>query len=183
MSRLTYECTINDQTAKCDAGKPKLTLVPRKIIYAIARVREYGNAKYGDPENWKTVEKKRYRDAAFRHFMAYLDNPTGVDMESQLPHLWHLACNIAFLCEMEDAVSTIEKLPFAQLKRTNKGIYEITESDKISYAVICDKFPSPHVYFNTYDEAKHWARFNQPNYRPYYIIKRSEHFEIVGEVS
>ena len=54
--------------------------------------------------------------------------------------------------------------------------------DKISYAVICDKFPSPHVYFNTYNEAEHWARFNQPNNRPYYIIKRSEHFEIVGEV-
>ena len=61
-------------------------------------------------------------------------------------------------------------------------VLEITESDKISYAVICDKFPSPHVYFNTYNEAEHWARFNQPNYRPYYIIKRSEHFEIVGEV-
>ena len=54
--------------------------------------------------------------------------------------------------------------------------------DKISYAVICDKFPSPHVYFNTYDEAEHWARFNQPNYRPYYITERTEHFEIVGEV-
>ena len=67
-------------------------------------------------------------------------------------------------------------------KKINKGTHGITESDKISYAVICDKFPSPHVYFNTYDEAEHWARFNQPNYRPYYIIERSEHFEIVGEV-
>jgi hypothetical protein len=26
----------------------------------------------------------------------------GVDEESGLPHLWHLACNIAFLIEMED---------------------------------------------------------------------------------
>ena len=55
-------------------------------------------------------------------------------------------------------------------------------SSKISYSVICEKFPNPHIYFNTYDEAEHWARFNQPNYRPYYIIKRLEHFEIVGEV-
>lgn len=44
----------------------------------------------------------RYRDAAYRHFMAYLDDPQGVDAESGLPHLWHLACNIAFLCELED---------------------------------------------------------------------------------
>jgi hypothetical protein len=91
----------HDQTAKADAGKPKLTLVPRQIIYAIAQIRGYGNKKYGDPENWRTVEKERYQDAAFRHFLAYLDDPAGVDEESGLPHLWHLACNIAFLCEME----------------------------------------------------------------------------------
>lgn len=86
---------------KFDDGKVKLTLVPRKILYAIARIREYGVKKYKDPDNWKSVEKERYRDAAFRHFLLYLDNPEGVDKESHLPHLWHLACNIAFLCEME----------------------------------------------------------------------------------
>lgn len=90
-----------DQTAKRDEGKPKLTLVPRQIIFDIAEVREYGNRKYGDPENWRTVEKERYKDAAFRHFMAYLDDPNGVDAESGISHLKHLACNIAFLCEME----------------------------------------------------------------------------------
>ena len=92
----------NIQTAKADAGKPRLTLVPRKIIFAIARIREYGNKKYGSPDNWKQVEPQRYRDAAFRHFLSYLDDPRGVDEESGLPHLWHLACNIAFLCEMEE---------------------------------------------------------------------------------
>lgn len=89
------------QEAKADVGKPRLTLVPREIIFAIAKVREYGNKKYHDPDNWKTVEPERYRDAAFRHFMAYLDDPEGVDEESGLPHLWHLACNIAFLVQME----------------------------------------------------------------------------------
>lgn len=93
-----------NQKAKADDGKPKLTLVPRKIIFDIAKIREYGNNKYpeGGPDNWKTVSKERYRDALFRHFMAYLDDPTGVDSESGLPHLWHLACNVAFLCEMEE---------------------------------------------------------------------------------
>lgn len=89
------------QDAKADAGKPRLTLVPRKIIWFIAKIREYGNRKYGDPENWRKVDIQRYRDAAYRHFMAYLDDPHGVDEESGMPHLWHLACNIAFLCEME----------------------------------------------------------------------------------
>lgn len=87
--------------AKADAGKPRLTLVPRQIIFDVARVREYGCEKYHEPDNWKRVEIERYRDAAFRHFMAYLDDPKGVDSESGLTHLSHLACNIAFLCEME----------------------------------------------------------------------------------
>ena len=90
------------QAAKTDAGKLQLTLVPREIIRAIAAIRMYGNAKYHDPENWRTVEPERYRDAAFRHFLAYLDDPQGVDEESGLPHLWHLACNVAFLVEMEE---------------------------------------------------------------------------------
>lgn len=92
---------LNKQEAKADAGKPQLTLVPRQILFDIAEVREFGTKKYGDPDNWKQVEIPRFRDAAFRHFMAYLDEPQGTDKESGLPHLSHLACNIAFLCELE----------------------------------------------------------------------------------
>lgn len=106
-ARIKYETLARvvldrkSQEAKADVGKPKLTLVPRQIIFDIAEVREYGNNKYHDPENWKQVAPERYRDAAFRHFMAYLDDPQGVDKESGIEHLKHLACNIAFLCEME----------------------------------------------------------------------------------
>ena len=98
--------TKTDQAAKADAGKLQLTLVPRQIIRDIARVRTYGNNKYpeGGPENWKRVEPERYRDAAFRHFLAYLDDPDGVDPESGLKHLAHLACNVAFLCELEKEI-------------------------------------------------------------------------------
>lgn len=99
----------HSQEAKSDAGKLELCLVPRNIIRCIAKVRMYGNMKYHDPENWRTVEVSRYRDALFRHLLAYLDDPQGVDKESGLPHLWHLACNVAFLCEMEDC----REIPFA----------------------------------------------------------------------
>lgn len=91
-----------NQEVKADKGKLRLTLVPRRILKAIARIRMYGTEKYGDKDNWKLVEIERYRDAAFRHFLSYLDDPKGVDEESGLPHLHHLACNIAFLIEMED---------------------------------------------------------------------------------
>lgn len=97
-----YEVVFgSEQNVKADAGKPKLTLVPQKILYDIAEVREYGTKKYHDPDNWKSVEVQRYRDAAFRHFLAYLKEPNGVDKESGISHLKHLACNIAFLCELE----------------------------------------------------------------------------------
>lgn len=94
--------TVPPQEAKADRGKPKLTLVPPRIIYDVAAVREYGVRKYRDPENWKRVEIQRYRDALARHVLAYLAGPKDKDEESGLPHLWHVACNVAFLCELED---------------------------------------------------------------------------------
>lgn len=89
-----------DQKAKADAGKVRPTLVPVGAINAVAAIREYGCRKYHDPDNWKKVEPQRYKDAAYRHWLAYLDGEKN-DPESGLPHLWHLACNIAFLIEME----------------------------------------------------------------------------------
>lgn len=96
-----YKKHINDQEAKADAGKPRLSLVPVEIIRCIARVREFAQEKYKDANSWKRVEIERYRDALFRHMLLYIENPSGKDEESGLPHLWHLACNVAFLCEME----------------------------------------------------------------------------------
>lgn len=98
-----------NQEIKRDSGKPRLTLVPRKIWYNIAAVREYGLKKYGNSESWKTVEIERYRDALMRHLFRYLDEPTSIDEESGLPHLWHLACNVAFLCELEDEDNGTER--------------------------------------------------------------------------
>ena len=93
--------TNNDQTAKADAGKLQISLVPMQIVRDIAEVRMYGTAKYKDPENWKRVEKQRYVDALLRHTLAWVDDPKSVDDESGIPHYKHMACNIAFLCEME----------------------------------------------------------------------------------
>ena len=91
---------FDSQQAKADAGKGRPTLVPVGAIRAITEIREYGCRKYHDPDNWKRVEPQRYKDAAYRHWLAYLDGEKN-DPESGLPHLWHLACNIAFLIELE----------------------------------------------------------------------------------
>ena len=100
--------TSDGQEAKADAGKLELTLVPRQIIRSIAKIRMFGTQKYKDPENWKRVSKERYRNAAFRHFLAYLDNPASLDEESGMPHLWHLSCNLAFLEELEEKDGTFK---------------------------------------------------------------------------
>ena len=98
--KLAKETKTPDQAAKADGGKPRPTLVPVSLVEAVAEIREYGCRKYHDPENWRKVEPQRYRDALYRHWMAYLKGEK-LDKESGLPHLWHLACNVAFLIEME----------------------------------------------------------------------------------
>ena len=90
-----------NQQPKADQGKPCPSLVPVSLIEAVTAIRMYGSQKYGDPENWRKVEPQRYRDALYRHWLAYLKGEK-CDQESGLPHLWHLACNAAFLIEMEE---------------------------------------------------------------------------------
>ena len=97
MSDMVY---VPEGVAKADAGKMRPTLCPTELIWAVTAIREYGCKKYHDPANWKKVEAQRYRDAAYRHWLAYVDGEKN-DAESGLPHLWHCACNLAFLIEME----------------------------------------------------------------------------------
>lgn len=94
---------VQTQSAKADYGKPKLSLVPIKEFWtAVAAIREYGNEKYHDPENWKTVSVDRYFDAMLRHISACVDGGMDAkDEESGFPHLWHAACNMAFILWMQ----------------------------------------------------------------------------------
>lgn len=59
MMRSITSIDTPDQEAKADVGKPKLSLVPTQVIKDIAEVREYGNRKYGDPNNWRQVSMDR----------------------------------------------------------------------------------------------------------------------------
>lgn len=91
---------INDQTVKADAGKAAISNSPPQIIWDIAEVKGYGDRKYGSPDNWKSVDIKRYIDALLRHTLAFWENPDSVDAESGIPHYKHMACNMAFICAM-----------------------------------------------------------------------------------
>lgn len=88
------------ETAKDDNGKLKLSLVPVQIIRDIALVREYGTKKYNDPNNWKKVELERYINAFYRHWLSFIEDNFSVDPESGIEHYKHMACNMAFICEL-----------------------------------------------------------------------------------
>jgi hypothetical protein len=60
----------------------------------------HGAEKYG-VNSYKNVEPDRYRDALARHYCSYMEDPHGKDKDSGLPHLWHVACNVAFLLELD----------------------------------------------------------------------------------
>jgi len=93
---------MSNQSHKETIGKPQLHLNPTQINYDIAAVREYGVAKYpeGGPDNWKTVADIEYIDALYRHLLAEIEEPNSVAKDSGLSHRAHMACNIAFLCEL-----------------------------------------------------------------------------------
>lgn len=95
-----HENHRGEQSAKADADKPILSLVPKQIIYEIEKVRAFGSKKYKDRNNWKKVELKRYHEALLRHTLAIWDDINAKDKESGLLHLSHMATNIAFILEL-----------------------------------------------------------------------------------
>lgn len=99
-ARVPKQTTDKDQSAKADKGKLELSLVNPELVKAVAGVRMYGTEKYGDSENWRKVEPKRYVDALYRHLLAYIEG-NEVDEESGLSHLAHMACNLSFLLDKE----------------------------------------------------------------------------------
>jgi hypothetical protein len=78
-------------------GKPVLSLVPRGIVECIAKVRSYGNRKYGSPDGWKQMSRQDYWEACLRHAEKSRNDIDAVDEESGLPHIWHLACDLSFI--------------------------------------------------------------------------------------
>lgn len=98
-----YEIIEDEQTdtqeAKADKDKPRPSLVPPALIRGVDAIREFGTARYGNPDNWRNVEASRYWDALLRHVLAAWDNWEAVDPESGMPHLWHIACNASFLMQ------------------------------------------------------------------------------------
>ena len=84
--------------------KIRLDLVEPSFIKAVGKVRTYGLKAYPDEQGWRNEPKQRFIAATMRHFEAYRSGEI-LDPESNMPHLWHAACNLMFLIEMENSTS------------------------------------------------------------------------------
>lgn len=116
---------MSSEKNKETVGKADIYLVPPEVIEAIAWIRMYGNKKYpeGGINNWKNVEIEKYYSAAMRHLMAWRQEEV-YDQESGYPHLWHAACNIAFMVALEtDERKSKNKLNTTATARTLVDAY------------------------------------------------------------
>jgi hypothetical protein len=81
---------------KYDEGKPMMSLLDPFFIEKMAKVLTMGAKKY-DKYNWQTcTDTDRFKDALYRHLIAYLKGDR-IDDESGLPHLAHVCVNAMFL--------------------------------------------------------------------------------------
>lgn len=87
-----------DGGVKHDESKRRMDLVPTSLMSGVARILEFGARKYGD-NNWRKGLKWSRVYAALQRHLADFWEGNDLDSESGLPHLYHAACNIAFLIE------------------------------------------------------------------------------------
>lgn len=88
--------TVRDQSIKADGGKLRMELIPTSALKGLGSVLTHGANKYG-PNTWRNVEWDRYVGALIRHLVAFIDDPTGLDNDSGLPHTEHILANAVFL--------------------------------------------------------------------------------------
>lgn len=89
---------VSAQGTKNDAGKLGTHLLPTAPLESIARVLDFGAAKYA-PNNWrKGLAYSRVYGAILRHLWSWWRGEDN-DRETGLPHLAHAGCEILFLLD------------------------------------------------------------------------------------
>ena len=90
--------------AKDDKGKPMagVLLDFSRALQTVVDVGTYGAKKY-TRTGWATVPEgsQRYLDAMMRHLLAMDVDPDGLDKETGLPHLAHVAWNALAVLELQ----------------------------------------------------------------------------------
>lgn len=91
--------STNPTGLKFDSGKPPLSLLDRPFLEGVARVLEFGAAKYSRNQWRNGFNWTRLIDAALRHIHQFNDGEMN-DPESGECHLFHAGCCLMFLSRM-----------------------------------------------------------------------------------
>lgn len=86
---------------KFDQEKNQLNLVPPELEEAVGHILTFGAHKYG-ANNWRNgINYSRVMAALLRHLAEYRKGHQ-YDAETGYSHLWHAACNLAFLITYDE---------------------------------------------------------------------------------
>lgn len=81
-----------------DPNKPRLSLMPKKAIWALGESLTYGESHYGS-HNWREgVNISFYLDASLRHILEFADGE-DFDKKSKCHHLGSAMANLAMAIE------------------------------------------------------------------------------------
>lgn len=95
----THTEYIKSTGTKHDNNKPRMDLIDPSFLEGLAEVLTFGAKKY-DAHNWRGgLQYSRLIASAYRHLGA-INRGEDVDIESSLPHVYHLACCVMFLSWM-----------------------------------------------------------------------------------
>ncbi len=84
---------------KFDNEKPRMSLIDPEFLEGLAEVLTKGAKKYA-AHNWRGgISVSRLLDASYRHLGA-INRGEDLDSEWNLPHVYHLACEVMFLSWM-----------------------------------------------------------------------------------
>ena len=84
---------------KNDDGKSRIDLIDAEFLEGLGHVLRFGANKY-DAHNWRGgINYSRLIAAAYRHLGA-INKGEDIDPESNMPHVYHLACCTMFLAWM-----------------------------------------------------------------------------------
>ena len=134
---------------KYDKDKNRLELIPTELIEEVGKVLTYGAHKYA-PNAWRKAKKSelhRFVGAAMRHLEEYRKG-NYFDDESGLPHLAHLATNVAFLLALDKP-----KAPTAKYAGATKA--EVEKFDTVEIAQIEYKRNIEHLVEYVYSVAQY----------------------------
>lgn len=84
---------------KNDAGKSRISLIPREALWGMGDALGYGEKKYGTNNFRKGIAYSRLADAAIRHLTQFMDGE-DIDKESGNHHLFHCLASVAMLVYM-----------------------------------------------------------------------------------